>query len=450
MTESKTGMTLPIKFGPYYLFDFIGKGGMAEIFLAKTLTELGTEKLCVIKRILPHLNEDEDFCEMLINEAKIVSNLSHANVVKTLQLGKIDRQYYIAMEYVEGVDLNKLLGSLSRAGSSLPLQFALYIIIETLKGLDYAHRAADASGNPYNIIHRDVSPTNVLISNEGEVKLCDFGIAKVAQDEIEAAAPHINEHHLKGKMAYMAPEHIAGDNIDQRADLFTVGILLWELLNGRRLYKSKNQDETFQKAKEAIIPDIVNRGYDEYDMLSVIVKKALSRNVDDRFTNGREFIRAIEDYLHATGQVVSQLRFSEFLMENLGDLLSEQRKKREAQAAQLSETLLADAPTTPENDAQKENKDNEPSAFTLSLLSDEEEPEPESKEDSSQATDRFSTSISTSIADNLAQKFEEEERQSMSPQNNKKSPSSIAKWILIAAALAALAIGGYFAYLKFF
>lgn len=444
-------MELPIKFGPYYLFDFIGKGGMAEIFLAKTLTELGTERLCVIKRILPHLNEDEDFCEMLINEAKIVSNLSHANVVKTLQLGKIDHQYYIAMEYVEGVDLNKLLGTLSRAGSALPLQFALYIIIETLKGLDYAHRATDANGNPHNIIHRDVSPTNVLISNEGEVKLCDFGIAKVAQDDLAAETPHVNEQHLKGKMAYMAPEHIAGDAIDQRADLFTVGILLWELLSGRRLYKSKNQDETFRKAKEANIPEIVDRGFEEFEMLCAIVKKALSKDVERRFSNGREFIRAIEDYLHVTGQVVSQLRFSEFLMENLGDLLMTQRKNREQHAAALSDSFKADsiaASIVDDEDTQAET----PSRFTLSLLSEEEEEQEKPEESDAGATTGRSVS-SSNLAANLAQKFEEEERHSELKDKGTQHTGSggrAFKWAVAVVISAGIAAGAYYAYVTYF
>ena len=432
MTETSNLLDLPIKFGPYYLFDFIGKGGMAEIFLAQTLTELGTERLCVIKRILPHLNRDKDFCEMLINEAKIVANLSHANIVKTLQLGQLDSQYYIAMEYVEGVDLNRLLGTLSRRQSSLPLQFALYIIIETLKGLDYAHRATDASGNPYNIIHRDVSPTNVLISTEGEVKLCDFGIAKVTQHGLDAEEPHLNEQHVKGKMAYMSPEHVAGKPIDQRADIFAVGILLWELLNGRRLYKSKDPEETFRKASEAVIPDIVDRGFEEYEMLSAIVKKALSKDVDRRFSNGREFIRAIEDYLHVTGQVVSQLRFSEFLMENLGDVLMEMRHKREAHATALANALKSmSQDDVPEFDDTQEEET--PSKFTMSLLSDEEGEE----KDITLAGDKFTTT--TRLAENLAHKFEQEERHSKerveTQQKNKARILKVAVYAAVAAGI---------------
>ncbi|MBN2530634.1 MAG: serine/threonine protein kinase [Deltaproteobacteria bacterium] len=436
MTDSAETLKLPIQFGPYYLFDFVGKGGMAEIFLAKTLTELGTEKICVIKRILPLLNKDKDFCEMLINEAKIVANLSHANVVKTLQLGQIDQQYYIAMEYVEGVDLNRLLGTLSKAGAALPLQFALYIIIETLKGLDYAHRATDASGNPYNIIHRDVSPTNVLISTEGEVKLCDFGIAKVTRKGVDAEEPHLDEQHVKGKMAYMSPEHVAGDNIDQRADLFAVGILLWELLSGRRLYKSKDADETRRKASEAVIPEITDRGFDEFEMLSDIVKKALSKDVTQRFANGREFIRAIEDYLHVTGQVVSQLRFSEFLMENLGELIMEMRQTREKNAQALAD-VIKNKSLNDHLGFDLDEVDETPSKFTVSLLNDDDLEDPLHHSDRYTSTNR--------LAENLAHKFEEEERAIKESQTNiprlpeeKKSPATVAAGFMAAAALAAV------------
>ncbi len=307
---------------------------MAEIFLSKTYTSLGTERLCVIKRILPHLNEDTSFCEMLIKEAKLCARLSHANVVQTNELGQINGQFYIAMEYVEGVDLNRLLGLLSRAKIALPLQFALYIIIEALRGLDYAHRLNDDDGQPFGIIHRDVSPTNVLISSEGDVKLCDFGIAKVALDDV-GAEHRLDEYHLKGKVAYMAPEHVAGKEIDCRADLFAAGILMWELLSGRRLYKTKDEEETLRRAKAAQIPPLVDREFPKFEMLSKIVHKALSKNPDDRFQSGQEFIRALDDYMHASGQVISHLRFSNFLMDNFGESLMAQRRERERQLAQL-------------------------------------------------------------------------------------------------------------------
>jgi serine/threonine-protein kinase len=356
---------LPGSFGPYWLFDLIGKGGMAEIFLAKTFTGLGTERLCVIKRILPQLNADVGFCEMLINEAKLCARLSHANVVQTYELGQIDGQYYIAMEYVEGVDLNRLLGLLARVQIALPLPFALYIVVETLRGLDYAHRLTDGTDTPLNIIHRDVSPTNVLISTEGEVKLCDFGIAKAAFDE-RGVEHRLDEYHLKGKVAYMAPEHVAGATIDRRADLFAAGILAWELLQGRRLYKTKDEAETLRRATVAEIPPLENHGFPEFEMLQAIVRKALAREPAARFQTGHEFIRAIEDYMHVSGQMISQLRFSEFLMENFGESLMQQRRERERHLAEMMRIRSeeeAEACTRARND------------ITASLLIDEEDEE---------------------------------------------------------------------------
>jgi serine/threonine-protein kinase len=328
VTPLTTQQALPARFGPFYLFDLIGRGGMAEIFLSKTFTALGTERLCVIKRILPHLSADARFCEMLVAEAKLAARLSHANVVQTYDLGQIEGQYYISMEYVEGVDMNQLLGLLARRRIALPLQFALFVVVEALRGLDYAHRVAGADGVPLGLIHRDVSPTNVLISTEGEVKLCDFGIARAAAVK-DGAAAGIDEYHLKGKVAYMSPEQVSGEPVDHRSDLFAAGILLWELLSGRRLYKSKDEDETLRRALAAEIPPLEDRGFPEFKLLEAVVQKALAREPEQRFQSGGEFMRALEDYLHVSGMIVSQLRFADFLMENFGEELAAQRRERE-------------------------------------------------------------------------------------------------------------------------
>ena len=378
---------LPARFGQFYLFDRIGRGGMAEIFLSKTFTALGTERLCVIKRILPQLNADEHFCEMLIQEAKLASRLSHANVVQTYDLGKIEGQYYIAMEYVEGVDLNQLLGLLARARIALPLQFALYVIAETLRGLDYAHRLADADGRGLEIIHRDVSPTNVLISTEGEVKLCDFGIARATQ--MGADTPDsIDEYHLKGKVAYMSPEQVHGRDLDQRADLFAAGILLWELLSGRRLYKTKDEDETLRRAREVEVPPLADRGFPEFEMLDAVVRKALAPDPIHRFQSGGEFIRALEDYMHVAGMIVSQLRFADFLMENFGeDLLTQRRERERHLSASIDRlTFVAEEDAEPPDEAPSPaNDDGAPARaddlITQSLLAS---PDDEDEEEDAQ------------------------------------------------------------------
>ncbi len=340
-----TQQTLPVQFGSVYLFDMIGKGGMAEIFLAKGFTDLGTEHLSVVKRILPGLSSRPGFGEMLINEAKLCSLLSHANVVQTYDLGQIEGQYYIGMEYVEGFDLNRLLGLLSRAKLAMPLPFALFIIIETLRGLDYAHRVTNDKGESLGIIHRDVSPTNVLISVDGNVKLCDFGIAKVTMGD--DAGEIVDEYHLKGKTAYMSPEHLNGEPVDCRSDLYAAGILLWELLSGRRLFKSKDEMETLQKAKSAIVPPLVDRDFPDFEKLSAIVGKALKKNPDERYQTGREFIDALDEYMHSAGLIVSSIKFSDFLMDNFGESLLQQRMQREEKLSELLKSDREDKPGEP-------------------------------------------------------------------------------------------------------
>ena len=230
-TGKAGGRTLPQRLGRYTLFDHIGRGGMADIYLAKAKTGLGGSRLVVVKEVLPHLAADDRFAEMLIAEAKIAARVAHANVVKTDDLGRESGVLYIAMEYVEGFDLRELLRRCARDKVPLPVEFSLLVLIETLRGLDYAHRLRGESGEPLGLVHRDVSPSNVLVSFEGEVKLCDFGIARANE-----VAPVLPEDTIQGKAGYMSPEHARGETIDGRADVFAAGIILWELLAGRRLY----------------------------------------------------------------------------------------------------------------------------------------------------------------------------------------------------------------------
>lgn len=231
---------LPRRFGRYLLFDRIGRGGMADIYLARLETEIGAARRVVVKQILPELSRDPRFARMLIDEAKLVSGLRHANIVQVLDLGREGERLFIAMEYVEGFDLDQLLRALSRRRIALPAEFALFVVREVLAALDFAHRATDEEGRPRGIVHRDVSPSNVLISFEGEVKLCDFGIAKaLGMPAVASAEPGSSgeagsgkRSSIAGKAAYMSPEHARGEELDARADVFSAGIVLHELCAG--------------------------------------------------------------------------------------------------------------------------------------------------------------------------------------------------------------------------
>ena len=281
----------PTTFGDYILQDRIGAGGMAEIFLATAQGIEGFEKRLVIKRILPTLSDDEQFVRMFVEEAKLCVSLHHPNIVQVYDLGLIEGQYYIAMEYVDGRDLLKTLAACGRQKIGFPTDIALYIVMEVLKGLDYAH-GLTKDGQPLGIIHRDVSPSNVLLSFEGEVKLGDFGIAKASTRERTATGI------LKGKFGYMAPEQVTGVPIDFKADIFAVGILLYELLTGHRLFAGKNDLVVLERVRSADInpPPRHYRKDLDYE-LEHIVLKALARDPAERFSTCLELHDAIHDYV---------------------------------------------------------------------------------------------------------------------------------------------------------
>lgn len=334
--DAQQQRALPRTFGRYQLFDHIGQGGMADIYLARMANSLGGHRLVVIKQIREELS-DASFVTKLTEEAKLAAQLNHANVVQVFDLGKEEERLYIAMDYVEGFDLNQLLRQLSKARLGLPSQFIFTIVIETLRGLDYAHRATSDKGEPLGLVHRDVSPSNVLISFEGEVKVCDFGIARAHVQ----ADPEESKLEVAGKAAYMSPEHARGEVVDARADVFAAGILLWELAAGRRLYKAKG-DALLELAKAADIPRLPNRGLPEHDKLQSVLDKALAPDRDSRYASAADFLADLEDYAISAGLRASPLRFGAFLADNFAEQILAERKERE-RAAEAVEEALADA-----------------------------------------------------------------------------------------------------------
>jgi serine/threonine-protein kinase len=334
------------------LFDRIGRGGMADIYLARADTSLGGSRLCVVKQILPELGKDAAFERLLIEEAKLAGRLAHANVVQVFDLGREADRLFIGMEYVEGFDLNQLLRALSKARVPLPAEFAVFIVREVLRALDYAHRLKDDKGEPLGLVHRDVSPSNVLVSFEAEVKLCDFGIARALGAHAEEPfGAIVSANKVLGKSAYMAPEHARGEPIDMRADVFAAGILLWELAAGRRLYKG-TEEEMLAQAKQAKVPPLPDRGLPQQQKLQAVLDKALARFRDDRFQNAADFLRALEDYAIETRLMASQLRFSSFLTDHFAAEILALRRERERSARALpSQIPPAKFPSTPASGA---------------------------------------------------------------------------------------------------
>ncbi|MFH0800460.1 MAG: PEGA domain-containing protein [Pseudomonadota bacterium] len=300
----------PKQFGKYYLLEKLAVGGMAEIYKAKTFGVDGFEKELAIKRILPHCSADKDFITMLIDEAKLSVMLSHANIVQVYDLGKVHDDYFISMEFIHGVNLRDLMYRCREDKVQMSVDLAVYVISEICKGLDYAHRKTDPHDNkPLNIVHRDISPQNVLLSYEGEVKIVDFGIAKAAMN-----ISHTMAGILKGKIAYMSPEQAMGKSIDRRTDIFSTGILLYELIAGQKLYTGESQFEVLKKIRTTrITPETLPNTIPA--PLKPIVAKALAYDIDARFQFAGDLQIELTKFLYSTYSDFSPRKLAAFIHE---------------------------------------------------------------------------------------------------------------------------------------
>src|SRR5688572_5185570 len=302
------------QFGPYRLVQQIAVGGMAEIHLAKTHGIAGFEKYVALKMIHPNFSQDEQFILMLIDEAKITVQLQHVNVAQTFDLGRVGDTYYITMEFVDGADLYKLLRRASERNIPTPVDVAAYIAKEMATGLDYAHRKRDMVGRPLGIVHRDVSPQNVLISHAGEVKLVDFGIAKATMRVRQTAVGVI-----KGKYYYMSPEQAWGDPLDHRSDVFSTGIVLYEMLTGQMLYLEEDLHRLLDMVRKANIAPPSTLRRDVPPQLERIVMHALAKRLDDRYQSAADFATDLERFLHVYSPVFTASKLSAHLRRAVGD-----------------------------------------------------------------------------------------------------------------------------------
>jgi eukaryotic-like serine/threonine-protein kinase len=285
----------PIQFGKYTLFDRIGRGGMAEVFKGRIQGPAGFERVFVVKRILPHLSDDQTFIKMFVEEAKLSARLNHPNIVHIFELGAVEGEYFISMEYIRGHDLSETMRSIWKALGPPRPELVSYIGREACRGLAYAHGLTDENGRLLGMIHRDVSPSNVMLSYEGAVKMLDFGIAKALGDTADSSKSGT----MKGKYAYMAPEQTEGDNIDHRSDIFAVGIVLHEVLTGRRLFKGQNDVQTIERVRRCEVPKPSLQNPAVPPELDQIVLKALQRDPARRWSNAADMADALDDIVHA-------------------------------------------------------------------------------------------------------------------------------------------------------
>ena len=279
--------------GRYTLLAKLATGGMAEIFLARQAGPKGFEKLVVVKKILDTYAEDPDFVAMFLDEARIAAQLNHPNIVQIFDLGEDQGAYYIAMEYLAGESVSMLARTCRKLNQPLPVAMSARLISVAAEALHYAHQKVDSSGKPLGIVHRDISPQNLFVTYEGALKVVDFGIAKAANK-----ASHTQDGHIKGKLSYMSPEQARGEDVDPRSDVFALGIVLFELATGTRLFQFDDPIKTFSAVVgPALIPRAHERLPDLDPALDAIIAKALERDVHLRYASGAELHQALEQWL---------------------------------------------------------------------------------------------------------------------------------------------------------
>jgi serine/threonine protein kinase len=295
------------QFGPYQLLEKVAAGGMAEVFRAKRTGVEGFEKVVALKRILPHLSDNKEFVDMFVDEAKMVAGLAHPNIVQIYDLGKLDDTYFIAMEYIHGRDLRTILRRAKDKGIGIPLDLCVLITGRVAAALEYAHRKKDEAGRALRIVHRDVSPQNILISFEGDVKLTDFGIAKAT-----SKATSTDRGALRGKLLYMSPEQAMGKPMDRRADVFSLGVCFYEMLTDRKPFMGTSEKGILEMVRECRVspPSLVNPRVTE--RIEKVVMKALDREPEHRYQDAGEMLRDLERAL-AERQAPTALELSRFM-----------------------------------------------------------------------------------------------------------------------------------------
>ncbi|GLH71675.1 hypothetical protein GETHLI_01770 [Geothrix limicola] len=306
--EIPAGSQVLEEYGNYFLLEKIAVGGMAELFKAQQRGVQGFQKIVAIKRILPHFSDNEDFVTMFIDEAKLAAQLTHPNIVQIFDLGKAGSSYYIAMEYVNGRDLRTLLKKVREYGMPIPEQVAAFVVMKVAAALDYAHRKRGFDDRELKLVHRDISPQNVILSTEGAVKLVDFGIAKAA-----SKASHTVAGALKGKLLYMSPEQATGQPLDNRSDLYSLGLVLFELLTGERCFQADSELGVLEKVRLGRISDLATTNPNVSKEIAAIVSRALQRGVDHRYPSARFMERDLREYLQRQGTPITEHDVAEYV-----------------------------------------------------------------------------------------------------------------------------------------
>ncbi len=324
MNEKKDISFSPKAFGRYLLIERIGEGGMAEIFWAQAQGFGGFEKELVIKRILPQLSEDPEFVQMFLREANLAARLQHPNVVQNYDIGCEEGVYFIAMEYIEGITVKDMLSHSARGQQKLPVEMVVYLARQFLRGLAFVHDYKDNNGRRLGLVHRDITPSNVMLSRRGEVKIADFGVAKAQVGDLKTMT---DSGTLKGKMGYLSPELIVGSAIDHRADVFAAGIVLYEMLTSRRLFKGSSDYNTLWMIQNGPIESLQRQRPDISELLERIVFRALERDPQKRYQTSSELAEDLDRLSQLEGMSFDDKDLSRWIEHRFGADLDGRRSK---------------------------------------------------------------------------------------------------------------------------
>jgi serine/threonine-protein kinase len=317
----------------YRVIERLESGGMAEVFRAESEGLQGFRKQVAIKRVLPHLSSKKKFISMFLDEARLSAQLSHSNCVQVFDIGVGDSAFFIVMEFVDGANLKAIIEHIKKSGRDFPVEAAVYIALELCKGLAYAHELTDSNGVPLHIVHRDMSPPNVLITKHGEIKIVDFGLAK-ANSQLERSEPGI----IKGKFSYLSPEAAMGQDVDARTDVFAVGIILWELLAGQRLFLGDTDFQTVKRVQAAQVPSVAQINKKVPVELERIIARALARDPAARFPTARALGAELSKFMFRFAVPVST-----FDIEHLVHGAIKERQRYRPQQQSIIDKLIEEA-----------------------------------------------------------------------------------------------------------
>jgi serine/threonine protein kinase len=309
--------TSDLVFGRYQIIRRLAVGGMGEVFLARQSSVAGFDRLIILKSLLPDLADQKDFVDQFLDEARVAATLNHPNIVSIYEVGQWNGTYFIAMEYIRGDNLSRLQRAAERARRAIPLDVAAFIIHDAAHALDHAHKAVDIHGKAQNIVHRDVSPQNIMVRTDGVTKVVDFGIAKAANRSSRTATGL-----LKGKVQYMAPEQVSGMDLDGRADQFALGVTLWEMVAGRKLFTGNNDIDVLRAVIQAPIPPLAGMRADVPPQLGNVVDKMLARDRDARYPTLAEAAADLKKFLDLAGMKHVQEHTAAFVADMLGEEIS--------------------------------------------------------------------------------------------------------------------------------